>query len=69
MKALQDRIRELTDMLEDRKNANRMLSTENLRLKKLVSGLQTQMLNKPSTRGESAAIKGMRELVRRGGGG
>ena len=63
MKSLQDRIRELSDTLEDRKNANRMLATENARLKKLATDLQTQLLNKPSTRGESAALKSMRDMV------
>jgi hypothetical protein len=42
-----------------------LLNTENARLKKLVSGLQAQMLGKPTARGESAALKSMRDMVRR----
>ncbi|KXZ48107.1 hypothetical protein GPECTOR_30g202 [Gonium pectorale] len=64
IKALNDRIRELTDMLEDRKSANRMLNTENQRLKKLTQDLQFQLLNKPTTKGESTALKSMRELAK-----
>lgn len=41
----------------------RLLTTENMRLKKLVADLQVQLLNKPTARGESAAMKSMRELV------
>lgn len=64
MKSLHDQIRELTDMLEDRKVANRMLTTENQRLKKMGADLQVQLLDKPTARGESAALKSMRDMVR-----
>ncbi|EFJ50993.1 hypothetical protein VOLCADRAFT_116568 [Volvox carteri f. nagariensis] len=64
MKALNDKVRELTDMLEDRKNANRMLATENQRLKKMCADLQVQLLDKPTARGESAALKAMRDMAR-----
>lgn len=43
-----------------------MLSAENMRMKKMVSELQAQLLGKPSVRGQSAALLGMRQLV--GGG-
>ncbi|GIL98140.1 hypothetical protein Vretimale_3556, partial [Volvox reticuliferus] len=64
MKALNDKLRELTDMLEDRKNANRLLATENQRLKKMCADLQVQLLDKPTARGESAALKSMRDMAR-----
>lgn len=66
MKELNDKIRELTDMLEDRKNAAKLLNTENMRLKKMCQDLQFQLLNKPQSRGESTAVKSMREMVRAG---
>ncbi|KAG2451449.1 hypothetical protein HYH02_004047 [Chlamydomonas schloesseri] len=64
MKALNDKIRELTDMLEDRKNAAKLLNTENLRLKKMCQDLQFQLLDKPKSRGESTAVKSMREMAK-----
>ncbi|GLI58839.1 hypothetical protein VaNZ11_000604, partial [Volvox africanus] len=63
IRALNDKLRELTDMLEDRKVANRMLVTENQRLKKMCADLQIQLLDKPTTRGESAALKSMRDMA------
>ncbi|GIL47314.1 hypothetical protein Vafri_4155 [Volvox africanus] len=64
IRALNDKLRELTDMLEDRKNANRLLVTENQRLKKMCADLQVQLLDKPTARGESAALKSMRDMAR-----
>eukprot|EP00198_Chlamydomonas_reinhardtii_P001454 XP_001690790.1 predicted protein [Chlamydomonas reinhardtii] len=64
MKELNDKIRELTDMLEDRKNAAKLLNTENMRLKKMCQDLQFQLLNKPQSRGESTAVKSMREMAK-----
>lgn len=49
--------------IHTRVQANRVLSTENARLKKIVSELQTQLLGKPSVRGQSAALMGLRKLV------